>query len=106
MSLKVDICGLDTQTIPRINSKETKELLLDYKNNNNLYAKEKLIMSNLRLVLSIMQRFPEGKVQADDLFQAGCVGLIKAIDNFNCKMDVKFSTYAVPMIMGEMRKNN
>lgn len=99
---KVMICGYDTSRLPKITSKECDELLKEVKEGNE-EAKEKLIMSNLRLVLSVVQRF-NGKGNSDDLFQVGCVGLIKAVDNFNPEYNVRFSTYAVPMIIGEIRR--
>lgn len=104
MALKIDICGLETGKLPKINSKECLELLKKYQKDGNSEARETLIMSNIRLVLSIIQRYSDTKATSDDLFQAGCIGLIKAIDNFNIDMSVQFSTYAVPMIIGEIRR--
>jgi RNA polymerase sporulation-specific sigma factor len=104
MIRKVEICGLDTSTLPKISAAECRQLLVDYKKNNNVEAKNKLIISNIRLVLSIVQRFSDYKDSSDDLFQAGCVGLIKAIDNFNIDLNVQFSTYAVPMIIGDIKR--
>ena len=100
---KVVICGVDTSKLPRISSEESKELLLEIKNGNE-EAKNKFIMANIRLVLSIIKRFPNAKVSIDDLFQAGTIGLIKATCNFDLKFNVMFSTYAVPMILGEIKR--
>ena len=103
MTNKVVICGVDTSKLPRITNEESKALLLEIKNGNN-EAKSKFIMANIRLVLSIIRRFPNAKVSMDDLFQAGVIGLIKATDNFDLKFGVMFSTYAVPMILGEIKR--
>ena len=92
---KVEICGVNTATLKVLKEDEKRRLLLDSKN-GNLRSREALIDGNLRLVLSIIQRFSTRKENMDDLFQVGCIGLIKAIDNFNVELDVKFSTYAVP----------
>ena len=100
---KVEICGVNTATLKVLKEDEKRRLLLDSKN-GNLRSREALIDGNLRLVLSIIQRFSTRKENMDDLFQVGCIGLIKAIDNFNVELDVKFSTYAVPMIIGEIRR--
>lgn len=100
---KVDICGINTSKLKVLSDEEKEELLKKAKNGDRK-AREELIDGNLRLVLSIIQRF-NGKVRdADDLFQVGCVGLIKAIDHFDTEIGVKFSTYAVPMIIGEIRR--
>ena len=100
---KVDICGINTSKLKVLSGEEKTELLKKAKNGDRK-AREELIDGNLRLVLSIIQRF-NGKVRdADDLFQVGCVGLIKAIDHFDTEIGVKFSTYAVPMIIGEIRR--
>ena len=100
---KVDICGINTSKLKTLSGEEKTELLKKAKNGDKK-AREELIDGNLRLVLSIIQRF-NGKVRdADDLFQVGCVGLIKAIDHFDTEIGVKFSTYAVPMIIGEIRR--
>ncbi len=100
---KVDICGINTSKLKVLSAEEKTELLKRTKNGDRK-AREELIDGNLRLVLSIIQRFG-GKVRdADDLFQVGCVGLIKAIDHFDTEIGVKFSTYAVPMIIGEIRR--
>ena len=100
---KVEICGVNTSKLPTLTDKEKNELLLKTKNGDS-EARELLINGNLRLVLSIVQRFSARGNNPDDLFQVGCVGLIKSIDNFNTELDVKFSTYAVPMIIGEIRR--
>ena len=100
---KVEICGVNTSKLPCLNDDEKRELLYKAKDGDVL-AREKLIDGNLRLVLSIIQRFSGKKENSDDLFQVGCIGLIKAVDNFNTQLDVKFSTYAVPMIIGEVRR--
>ena len=100
---KVEICGVNTANLKVLNDEEKRQLLFRVKNGDSLARKE-LIDGNLRLVLSIIQRFSSRKENMDDLFQVGCIGLIKAIDNFNINLDVKFSTYAVPMIIGEVRR--
>lgn len=100
---KVEICGVNTATLKNLSDEEKRELLLQTKAGDKR-AREKLIDGNLRLVLSIIQRFTGRRENMDDLFQVGCIGLIKAIDNFNTDLDVKFSTYAVPMIIGEIRR--
>ncbi|MCQ2385986.1 MAG: RNA polymerase sporulation sigma factor SigG [Clostridia bacterium] len=100
---KVEICGVNTAKLPVLSDSEKKNLLLLSKEGDS-DARNKLIFGNLRLVLSIIQRFSGRKENADDLFQVGCIGLIKAIDHFNTDLDVKFSTYAVPMIIGEIRR--
>lgn len=100
---KVEICGLNTTNLTTLSDSEKKELLiLAHQGDEN--AREKLVLGNLRLVLSIVQRFSARRENPEDLFQVGCIGLIKAIDNFNTDLDVKFSTYAVPMIIGEVRR--
>lgn len=103
MSKKVIICGVDTSTLPRITAKASKEMLLAIKKGDK-DVRERFIYGNLRLVLSVVQRYSYKKTDCDDLFQIGCVGLCKAVDNFNTDLDVKFSTYAVPMIIGEIRR--
>ncbi len=100
---KVEICGVNTAKLKNLTDEEKKELLKRSKNGDSM-ARSELIDGNLRLVLSIIQRFINRKENMDDLFQVGCIGLIKAIDNFNIELDVKFSTYAVPMIIGEIRR--
>jgi len=100
---KVEICGVNTAKLKNLSTAEKTELLKKTKE-GDMHAREKLIDGNLRLVLSIVQRFTNRRENMDDLFQVGCIGLIKAIDNFNIELDVKFSTYAVPMIIGEIRR--
>ena len=100
---KVEICGVNTSKLPVLTSKEKDELFIKIKNGDE-EARQKFINGNLRLVLSVIQRFLGRKESADDLFQVGCVGLIKAIDNFDLSHGVQFSTYAVPMIVGEVRR--
>ncbi len=101
---KVEICGIDTSTLKVIPEKE-KNILLEKAKNGDKHAREKLITGNLRLVLSVIQRFANRGENLDDLFQVGCIGLMKAIDNFDTSHDVRFSTYAVPMIIGEVRRH-
>lgn len=104
MSLgKVEICGVNTAKLPLLKQEE-KERLFTQIEEGDLLAREKYIEGNLRLVLSIIKRFSSSNENVDDLFQIGCIGLIKAIDNFDSKLNVKFSTYAVPMIIGEIRR--
>ena len=100
---KVEICGVNTSLLKVLNDKEKRELLVKSKEGDT-GAREKLISGNLRLVLSIIQRFSTRCDNMDDLFQVGCIGLIKAIDNFNVELDVKFSTYAVPKIIESREK--
>lgn len=100
---KVEICGVNTAQLPLLRNDEKEELFKRIKA-GDLEAREKYIKGNLRLVLSVIQRFTGNNENIDDLFQIGCIGLIKAIDNFNPDMMVKFSTYAVPMIIGEVRR--
>lgn len=100
---KVFICGVDTSKLPVLKEREKEELLKEVKNGSKT-AREKLINGNLRLVLSVIQRFTARGENLDDLFQVGCIGLIKSIDNFDVTQNVKFSTYAVPMIIGEIRR--
>lgn len=101
---KVVICGVDTSKLPTLKEKE-KEALLFKAKNGDLLARDELINGNLRLVLSVIQRFTGRGENLDDLFQIGCIGLIKSIDNFDTTQQVKFSTYAVPMIIGEVRRH-
>ncbi len=103
MQSKVEICGVNTAKLPLLKHEETIELLTKAKAGDK-QAREKLISGNLRLVLSVIQKFSARGENADDLFQVGCVGLIKAIDNFDTSHDVRFSTYGVPMISGEIRR--
>ena len=100
---KVEICGVNTSTL-KVLSDEEKKILLKKTKDGDDEARQELIYGNLRLVLSIIQRFTNRKENLDDLFQVGCIGLVKAVDNFNIDLDVKFSTYAVPMIVGEIRR--
>lgn len=100
---KVEICGVNTAKLP-ILSNEEKEELFEKIDKGDILARERFIQGNLRLVLSIIKRFSNSDEDVDDLFQIGCIGLIKALDNFDRTMEVKFSTYAVPMIMGEIRR--
>lgn len=100
---KVEICGVNTSTLKTLSDPEKKELL-KRAHEGDTAAREELINGNLRLVLSIIQRFAARGENLDDLFQVGCIGLIKAVDNFDTNLDVKFSTYAVPMIAGELRR--
>ncbi len=100
---KVEICGVDTSSLPVLSHKEMRELFV-YIKNGDVAARTKFIQGNLRLVLSVIKRFSNRGENADDLFQVGCIGLIKAIDNFDLSHNVRFSTYAVPMIIGEIRR--
>ncbi|MBQ5889505.1 MAG: RNA polymerase sporulation sigma factor SigG [Clostridia bacterium] len=100
---KVEICGINTSELKVLTEKEKEELIKLAKSGNNS-AREKLINGNLKLVLSVVQRFSGRGENPDDLFQVGCIGLIKSIDNFDTSHEVKFSTYAVPMIIGEIRR--
>lgn len=100
---KVEICGVNTANIKVLTSNEMVELFKKYQD-GDLFAKEDLVNGNLKLVLSILKKYNNRTDNMDDLFQVGCIGLIKAIDNFDLKHEVKFSTYAVPMILGEIRR--
>ena len=100
---KVELCGVNTSKLKTLTTEEKNELLKKSKN-GDLHAREELISGNIRLVLSVIQRFGSRGEDADDLFQVGCIGLIKAIDNFDLDVGVRFSTYAVPMIIGEIRR--
>jgi len=102
-SSKVEICGVNTSKLPVLKGEE-KRTLLERIQTGDEEAREQYIFGNLRLVLSIIQRFAHRGENADDIFQVGCVGLIKAIDNFDISQGVQFSTYAVPMIVGEIRR--
>ena len=99
----MEICGVNTAKLKVLKSEESMELLRRARRGDQ-QAREELISGNLRLVLSVIQRFAGRGENADDLFQVGCIGLIKAIDNFDVNMDVRFSTYGVPMIIGEIRR--
>lgn len=100
---KVEICGVNTSKLPLLKNAE-KEVLFERIQSGDKEARELYIKGNLRLVLSIIQRFSNSNENVDDLFQIGCIGLMKAIDNFDLSQNVKFSTYAVPMIIGEIRR--
>ena len=100
---KVEICGVNTAKLPSLSAQETHELLRRVQEGNQS-ARERLVEGNLRLVLSVIQRFSNRGENADDLFQVGCVGLLKAIDNFDVNLNLRFSTYGVPMILGEIRR--
>lgn len=100
---KVNISGLDTSKLPNLSSRDLEDMLRRIKNGEE-YLRPEFVKCNLRLVLSVIQKFSRRTEDADDLFQVGCIGLLKAIDNFDFKYEVKFSTYAVPMIIGEMRR--
>ena len=103
MSRRVYICGIDTSTLPKLTREQSNELLLKIKAGDES-AKDFYIYCNMRLVLSVAQRFVTSKENMDDIFQVGCVGLMKAIDNFDTSLNVQFSTYAVPMIIGEIKR--
>ena len=100
---KVEICGVNTSKLPVL-SNEEKETLFEKIRSGDQEAREKYIKGNLRLVLSVIKQFSGSNENPDDLFQIGCIGLMKAIDNFDTELNVKFSTYAVPMIIGEIRR--
>ena len=100
---KVEICGVNTAKLPLLTNEEKEALFVRIKHGDK-EAREQYIRGNLRLVLSVIQRFSNSNENVDDLFQIGCIGLIKAIDNFDTSQNVKFSTYAVPMILGEVRR--
>ena len=99
MLQKVVICGVDTAGLPKLSAEENEKLMKELKAGDKK-EREKFIIGNMRLVLSLVKRFWAKNAAADDVFQAGCVGLIKAIDHFDLKFNVKFSTYAVPIIFG------
>lgn len=100
---KVEICGVNTSKLPVLSNKEMRKLFVKVQKGDET-AREQLVNGNLRLVLSVIQRFNNRGEYVDDLFQVGCIGLMKAIDNFDLTLNVKFSTYAVPMIIGEIRR--
>ena len=100
---KVVICGVDTSTLPKLTNAQTQALLVKVKAGDQS-ARDEFIVANMRLILSVIKRFWAKKTNLDDVFQAGCIGLIKAIDNFDLKFQVQFSTYAVPMIIGEIKR--
>ena len=103
MSSRVCIAGVDTAKLPKLTSSDMEELMIKLKAGDER-AREQFVVANLRLVLSVVHRFVAKGNKADDMFQVGCVGLLKAIDNFDNNLNVKFSTYAVPMIVGEIRR--
>lgn len=100
---KVEICGVNTSKLPVLTNEEMRELIVKMRSGDK-ESRDKFIKGNLRLVLSVIQRFNNRGENVDDLFQVGCIGLIKAIDNFDLSQNVKFSTYAVPMVIGEIRR--
>jgi len=103
MANKVELCGVNTSKLPVLSNEEMRKLFKQMQQGDE-GARQKLVNGNLRLVLSVIQRFTNRGEYVDDLFQVGCIGLIKAIDNFDLSQNVKFSTYAVPMIIGEIRR--
>lgn len=103
MARRVYICGIDTSSLPKISREESEQILKKIKAGDE-QAKDYYIYCNMRLVLSVAQRFVSSKENMDDIFQVGCVGLLKAIDNFDITLNVQFSTYAVPMIIGEIKR--
>lgn len=103
MSNKVTITGISTSTLPKLTAKESEEMIRQIKAGRS-DLRETFLMANARLVLSMVQRFGKSKENADDLFQVGMLGLMKAVDNFDVSLDVRFSTYAVPMVLGEIRR--
>ncbi len=103
MARRVYICGVDTTSLPKLSNEESRQILKEIKAGNN-ELKDYYIYCNMRLVLSVAQRFVSSKENMDDIFQVGCVGLLKAIDNFDISLNVQFSTYAVPMILGEIKR--
>ncbi|MBE7083417.1 MAG: sigma-70 family RNA polymerase sigma factor [Clostridiales bacterium] len=103
MNSKVVICGVNTATLPRLSEEESNALLVRLKSGDET-AREEFIVANMRLVLSVIKRFHLKNANSDDVFQAGCIGLIKAINNFDLSFGVKFSTYAVPMIIGDIKR--
>ena len=103
MAHKVNICGLDTSKLPKLSAQESEECLRRIKEGDPA-ARERFLLANMRLVLSMVHRFRSAQADPDDLFQIGCLGLVKALDRFDLKFGVRFSTYAVPMILGEIRR--
>jgi RNA polymerase sporulation-specific sigma factor len=101
---KVEICGVDTSKLPVLSNEEMRRLFIRLQVDHDRTAREQLVYGNLRLVLSVIQRFHNRGEMVDDLFQVGCVGLMKSIDNFDLSHNVRFSTYAVPMVIGEIRR--
>lgn len=104
MSKKVVISGINTSSLPKLTAKESEALLKKIKLEGREDLRQEFLLGNMRLVLSLIQRFSNSRESGDDLFQVGMLGLIKALDNFNIEMNVMFSTYAVPMILGEIRR--
>ena len=100
---KVELCGVDTSQLPVLSEAEKSKLIRAARAGDG-EARQKMIQGNLRLVLSVVQKFSNRGENLDDLFQVGCIGLIKAIDNFDPNLNVRFSTYGVPMIVGEIRR--
>ena len=103
MAHKVNVCGLDTNKLPKLSAEESIACLQKIKE-GDVAAREKFLLANMRLVLSMVHRFSNAQVDPDDLFQIGCLGLVKALDHFDLRFGVRFSTYAVPMILGEIRR--
>ena len=103
MAYKVTVCGVDTNQLPHISKEESREILQEIAAGNNA-RRDYFLMGNLRLVLSIVHRFQYDPSLSDDVFQVGCIGLIKALNHFDPRHNVLFSTYAVPMIIGEIRR--
>ncbi len=103
LNKKVEICGVDTSKLPVLKNSVMRELFVQMQS-GDVSAREKIVSGNLRLVLSVIQRFTSRGENLDDLFQVGCIGLMKACDNFDLSQNVRFSTYAVPMIIGEIRR--
>ena len=104
MSTRVEICGIVTDKLPKLTHKECMEMLREVRETGLEETREKFILANMRLVLSVIKRFYHKKESIDDIFQVGCIGLIKAMENFDLSLNVQFSTYAVPMIIGEIRR--
>lgn len=103
MASRVEICGIDTSTLPKLSHVDMMALLKKAHSGDEI-ARNEFLMANMRLVLSIVQRFYGKKESVDDIFQVGCIGLIKSMDNFDTSLNLRFSTYAVPMIIGEIRR--
>ncbi len=103
MAHKVTVCGLDTNKLPKLTAKESEEYLKRIKNGDK-EARETFLLANMRLVLSMVHRFSNASADPDDMFQVGCLGLVKALNHFDPSYGVMFSTYAVPMILGEIRR--
>ena len=103
MAHKVNVCGLDTNKLPKLTAEESIECLQKIKE-GDAAAREKFLLANMRLVLSMVHRFSNAQANPDDLFQIGCLGLVKALNHFDLRFGVRFSTYAVPMILGEIRR--